>query len=130
MTWVLLILAGMLEIAWAVGLKYTHGLTRPWPTALTVLASIASFVFLALATRDERLPIGNAYAIWTGMGAAGTALLGMLLFAEPASAPRLACVALIVLGIVGLELSSPRPGTGPPAPVPRTVPDGPAAPPL
>jgi len=105
MAWVLLALAGLFEIAWAIGLKYTDGFTRLWPTAWTVAAMVASVVLLALAVRA--LPIGTAYAVWTGIGAVGTALLGIYLFGEPATALRLACIALIVAGIVGLKLVTP-----------------------
>lgn len=105
MAWLLLAVAGLFEIGWAIGLKYTDGFTRPWPTAWTVLAMIVSVVLLGLAVRT--LPIGTAYAVWTGIGAAGTAILGIYLFGEPATALRLACIALIVAGIVGLKLVSP-----------------------
>jgi len=105
MAWALLFLAGLFEIGWAIGLKYTDGFTRPWPTTWTVLAMVASVVLLALAVRT--LPIGTAYAVWTGIGAAGTVLLGIYLFGEPATALRLACIALIVAGIVGLKVLSP-----------------------
>jgi quaternary ammonium compound-resistance protein SugE len=104
MAWLILIVAGTLEIAWAVGLKFTHGLTRLWPSVLTVAGGLASFVLLAKAARS--LPIGTAYAVWTGIGAVGTAVLGMLLFNEPRDWPRLACILLIVMGIVGLRLIS------------------------
>jgi quaternary ammonium compound-resistance protein SugE len=103
--WALLFLAGLFEIGWAIGLKYTDGFTRPWPTAGTVLAMIVSIVLLAIAVRT--LPIGTAYAVWTGIGAAGTAILGIVLFAEPATALRLFFLALIVGGIVGLKLVTP-----------------------
>ena len=102
MAWFLLLAAGILEIGWAVGLKYTDGFTRPVPTILTVLCMIASIGLLGLALRD--LPIGTAYAVWTGIGTVGTALLGMILFADPVAAARLACIGLIVAGIVGLKL--------------------------
>jgi quaternary ammonium compound-resistance protein SugE len=105
LAWILLLLAGILEVAWAIGLKYTAGFTRPLPTVLTVAAMIASMVLLGLAVRT--LPIGTAYAIWTGIGAAGTVMLGIILFGEPATALRLACVGLIVTGIVGLKLLTP-----------------------
>lgn len=105
MAWVLLLVAGLFEIGWAIGLKYTDGFTRLWPTTWTVLAMVASVVLLALAVRT--LPIGTAYAVWTGIGAAGTALLGIYLFGEPATALRLACIAVIVAGIVGLKLVTP-----------------------
>jgi quaternary ammonium compound-resistance protein SugE len=104
MAWILLTIAGLFEIGWAVGLKYTDGFSRPLPSALTVLAMLGSFWLLALALRS--IPLGTAYAIWTGIGAVGTAALGILLFAEPATAVRLACIALIVAGIVGLKLVS------------------------
>jgi quaternary ammonium compound-resistance protein SugE len=105
MAWALLFLAGLFEIGWAIGLKYTDGFTRPWPATWTVLAMIVSVVLLALAVRT--LPIGTAYAVWTGIGAAGTVILGIVLFAEPATALRLAFVAMIVGGIVGLKLVTP-----------------------
>jgi quaternary ammonium compound-resistance protein SugE len=104
MAWLILIVAGMLEIAWAVGLKFTHGLTRLWPSVLTVTGGLASFALLAQAAKS--LPIGTAYAVWTGIGAVGTALLGMVLFDEPRDWPRLACILLIVVGITGLRLAS------------------------
>jgi quaternary ammonium compound-resistance protein SugE len=105
MAWLLLVVAGLFEIGWAIGLKYTDGFTRLWPSVWTGLAMVASVVLLALAVRT--LPIGTAYAVWTGIGAAGTALLGIYLFGEPAAALRLACIALIVAGIVGLKVLSP-----------------------
>lgn len=105
MAWLLLAVAGLFEIGWAIGLKYTDGFTRLWPSVWTGLAMVVSVVLLALAVRT--LPIGTAYAVWTGIGAAGTALLGIYLFGEPATALRLACIALIVAGIVGLKLVSP-----------------------
>jgi quaternary ammonium compound-resistance protein SugE len=100
--WALLFLAGLLEVAWAVGLKYTDGFTRPWPTAATLVAMIGSVVLLALAVRT--LPLGTAYAVWTGIGTAGAVLLGIVLFQEPATLARLFFVGLIVAGIVGLKL--------------------------
>ena len=102
MAWALLFLAGLLEVAWAVGLKYTDGFTRPWPTVVTLAAMIGSMVLLALAVRT--LPLGTAYAVWTGIGTAGAVLLGILLFNEPATLARLFFVGLIVAGIVGLKL--------------------------
>ena len=104
MAWTFLTIAGLFEIGWAVGLKYTDGFSRPVPSALTVLAMIGSFWLLALALKS--IPLGTAYAVWTGIGAVGTAVLGILLFAEPASALRLACIGLIVAGILGLKLVS------------------------
>jgi quaternary ammonium compound-resistance protein SugE len=105
MAWIVLFVAGLLEIGWAVGLKYTDGFTRLWPTVGTVLSMIVSIVLLGLAVKT--LPIGTAYAIWTGIGTIGTAILGMILFGESAAALRLACIALIVTGIVGLKLVTP-----------------------
>ncbi|MBX9964155.1 MAG: quaternary ammonium compound efflux SMR transporter SugE [Burkholderiales bacterium] len=102
MSWALLFLAGILEIGWAVGLKYTEGFTRFWPTVATVAAMIVSLTLLGLAVRG--LPLGTAYAIWTGVGTVGTAVLGMALLGEPANALRLGCIALIVGGIVGLKV--------------------------
>jgi quaternary ammonium compound-resistance protein SugE len=98
----MLFMAGLLEIGWAVGLKYTQGFTRLWPTIGTALSLIASMTLLGLAVRS--LPLGTAYAIWTGIGTVGTALLGMLLFQEPATVLRLTCITLIVVGILGLKL--------------------------
>jgi len=102
MAWALLLAAGLLEVAWAVGLKYTDGFTRPWPTAATLAAMIGSVVLLALAVRT--LPLGTAYAVWTGIGTAGAVLLGIVLFNEPATLARLFFVGLIVAGILGLKL--------------------------
>ena len=103
MTWVILFIAGLLEIGWAVGLKYADGFTRLWPSVATVVSLIGSMGLLAVALRT--LPLGTAYAVWTGIGTVGTAVLGIVLFREPATAMRLACIALIVAGIVGLRLS-------------------------
>lgn len=105
--WTFLYIAGVFEIVWAVGLKYTQGFTRLWPSVGTAAAMIASFAFLAQALRV--IPVGTAYAVWTGIGATGTALLGMALLGEPRDALRLACIALIVAGVVGLHLLSPAP---------------------
>ena len=104
MDWILLIIAGAFEVAWAIGLKYTAGFTRAVPTALTVAAMIASFFFLAQALKT--IPIGTGYAVWTGIGAAGTATLGIVLFAESSALPRLVCIAVIIAGIVGLKATS------------------------
>jgi quaternary ammonium compound-resistance protein SugE len=104
MAWVILVLAGLFEVAWAVGLKYTEGFTRLWPTLWTVGAMVLSLTLLGLALRS--LPLGTAYAVWTGVGTLGTALLGIWLFQEPTDAPRLLCIGLILLGIVGLKLVS------------------------
>jgi len=102
MAWILLIVAGLLEVGWAVGLKYTDGFSRPGPSTATAAAMIASIVLLGWAMKT--LPVGTAYAVWTGIGAVGTVILGIVLFGESASVARLACVALIVAGIVGLKL--------------------------
>ncbi len=105
MAWVYLVIAGVLEVAWAIGLKYSDGFKRLWPTAWTLIALVGSFVFLAQAVRT--IPVGTGYAVWTGIGAVGTAALGIILFAESAALPRLLCIALIVVGILGLKLTSP-----------------------
>lgn len=107
MPWFHLIIAGLLEVAWAVGLKQTAGWTRLWPSLITVALMIASFFFLSLALRT--LPLGTSYAIWTGIGAVGTALIGIFIFDEPRTAARLVCILLIVAGIVGLKLASSTP---------------------
>ncbi len=104
MSWLLLFIAGLFEIAWAIGLKYTHGFTRLWPSVGTVAAMALSVMLLGLAMRT--LPVGTAYAVWTGIGAVGTVILGIVLFGDPANAARLVCVALIVAGILGLKLTS------------------------
>jgi quaternary ammonium compound-resistance protein SugE len=103
MPWTYLLLAGLFEVGWAVGLKYTEGFTRPWPTALTVVSMVISLGLLGVALRD--LPVGTAYAVWTGVGAVGTAMLGIMLFGEAATAARLASIGLIVAGIAGLKLA-------------------------
>jgi len=105
MAWVLLLVAGLLEVGWAVGLKYTDGFTRPWPSLFTLAAMVLSVVLLGIAMKS--LPVGTAYAVWVGIGAVGTAILGMVLFGEPATAGRLASLGLIVAGIVGLKMASP-----------------------
>jgi len=104
MAWLLLVVAGLFEIAWAIGLKYTQGFTRLWPSVATLAAMVVSVVLLAMAMRT--LPVGTAYAVWTGIGAAGTVLLGIALFDEPATLARLACIGLIVAGIAGLKLAA------------------------
>ena len=103
--WIMLGAAGLFEIVWAIGLKYAEGFTKPVPTAITITAMVISMWLLAQAARD--LPIGTAYAVWTGIGAVGAALLGIMLFQESANLVRIGCVALIVIGIVGLKLSTP-----------------------
>ena len=105
MHWFYLALAGALEIVWAIGLKYTEGFTRPVATLITIIAMIASVALLGLALRA--IPVGTGYAVWTGIGAVGTAILGIVLFGEPATIARLGCIGLIVAGIAGLKLVSP-----------------------
>ncbi len=101
LAWALLVLAGLFEVGWAIGLKYTAGFTRPLPSLLTIAAMVVSMGLLGLVARQ--LPIGTAYAVWTGIGAVGTALLGIWLFGESATAMRLACLSLIIAGVVGLK---------------------------
>lgn len=103
--WTLLAAAGLFEIVWAIGLKYAEGFTKPVASTITIAAMVVSMWLLAQAARD--LPIGTAYAVWTGIGAVGAALLGVMLFQESANLVRLGCIALIVVGIVGLKLSTP-----------------------
>lgn len=105
MAWVYLGIAGLLEIGWAVGLKYSQGFTKFWPSVLTVAGIAASMALLGLAART--LPIGTAYAVWTGIGAAGTAALGMILLGEPATLARVGCLLLIVAGVAGLKFVTP-----------------------
>ncbi len=102
--WLYLAIAGLFEVGWAIGLKYTEGFTRLVPSVLTAGAMIVSLTLLGLALKT--LPVGTAYAVWTGVGAVGTAILGIVLFADPATLPRLACIGLIVVGIVGLKVVS------------------------
>jgi quaternary ammonium compound-resistance protein SugE len=104
MAWVILVLAGLFEIGWAVGLKYTDGFTRLWPTVGTVASMLVSLGLLGLALKS--LPLGTAYAVWTGVGTVGTAILGIVLLGESAAVMRLVCIGLIVAGIVGLKLVS------------------------
>jgi quaternary ammonium compound-resistance protein SugE len=104
MAWVLLVIAGLFEIGWAIGLKYTHGFSRLWPSVGTIAAMIISISMLGWAMRS--LPVGTAYAVWTGIGAVGTVLLGIVLFGEAVTVARLTCVALIVMGILGLKLTA------------------------
>lgn len=102
--WLLLLFAGLLEIGWAVGLKYADGFSRPLPSIFVIVTALLSFWLLGLAIKV--LPLGTAYAVWVGIGAAGAAVLGMLLFKEPATAARLGCIVLIVAGVLGLKLLS------------------------
>lgn len=102
MAWVYLLSAGILEIGWAIGLKYTHGFTRLWPSIFTILGMALSMYLLAAAART--LPIGTAYAVWVGIGAVGTALLGMALLNEPREVARIACLGLIISGVLGLKI--------------------------
>jgi quaternary ammonium compound-resistance protein SugE len=104
MAWIYLLLAGVFEIGFAIGLKYTEGFTRLWPSAVTILAAAVSLWLLTQALRT--IPIGTAYAVWTGIGAVGVATLGIVLFSDSASPARLACIALIIAGVVGLKLVS------------------------
>ena len=104
MPWIYLVLAGLLEVVWAVGLKYSEGFTRLVPSVVTGVAMLASFWLLATALKT--IPLGTGYAVWVGIGAVGTALVGMLLFREPAGVARLLCIGLIVAGIAGLKLTS------------------------
>jgi quaternary ammonium compound-resistance protein SugE len=105
MNWMILIAAGLLEVVWAVGLKYTEGFTKLVPSVVTAAAMVGSVVLLGLAMRQ--LPLGTAYAVWTGIGTVGTAIVGMLVLGEPAGALRIGCIGLIVLGIAGLKLLTP-----------------------
>lgn len=105
MNWAILLVAGLFEIGWAIGLKYTEGFTRLWPTVWTILSMVLSVGLLGVAMKT--LPVGTAYAVWVGVGAIGTALLGIILFSEPANAARLVSLALILAGIIGLKLSMP-----------------------
>ena len=103
MAWLILTVAGLFEVAWAIGLKYTDGFSKIWPSVATAVAMVVSVVLLGWAMRS--LPVGTAYAVWTGIGAVGTVVLGIVLFGEPATMGRLACVALIVAGIIGLKIT-------------------------
>jgi len=105
MAWLILVLAGLCEVGWAVGLKLSEGLTRPWPTAFTLVSLALSMGLLGWAIKT--LPLGSAYAVWTGIGAVGAAVVGIWLFREPATVARLVCLAMIVAGIVGLKLFTP-----------------------
>ena len=105
MAWIVLVVAGLFEVGWAIGLKYTDGFTRPWPTVGTVAAMFISLALLGVAMKS--LPVGTSYAVWVGVGAVGTAILGIVLFGESANAGRLVSLALIVAGIVGLKLATP-----------------------
>lgn len=102
MQWIYLVIAGLFEVSWAIGLKYSEGFTKIVPSILTVIGMIASFYFLSLSLKS--LPLGNAYAIWTGIGTVGTVVLGIILFKEPVNVMRMICIAFIVLGIVGLKI--------------------------
>lgn len=105
MAWTILVIAGLFEVGWAIGLKYTEGFTRLWPTVGTVAAMIVSLWLLGIAMKS--LPVGTAYSVWVGVGAVGTVILGIVLLGEPANAGRLISVALIIAGIVGLKMASP-----------------------
>lgn len=114
MAWVVLFIAGILEVGWAVGLKYTQGFTKLWPSVGTVGAMALSFLLLSKALKT--IPVGTGYAVWTGIGAVGAAILGIVLFGESRDAMRLACIGMIVLGIIGLKLATPTttPAAAPP----------------
>lgn len=116
MPWLILVIAGLLEIVWAVGLKYTHGFTRLWPSVFTIAAIVVSLYLLALASRS--LPIGTAYAVWVGIGAAGAATLGILLFKEPATIGRCFFLGLLVVAIIGLKITTPNVPSGVLPPMP------------
>ena len=105
MAWLYLFVAGLFEVGWAIGLKYTEGFTRLWPTVFTGVSLVVSMALLGIAVKS--LPLGTAYAVWTGIGAVGTVILGIVLFKEPATVARLVCVGLIVSGILGLKFLSP-----------------------
>jgi quaternary ammonium compound-resistance protein SugE len=105
MAWTLLFIAGLFEIGWAIGLKFTDGFTRLWPSVFTGVSMVASVVLLGIAMKS--LPVGTSYAVWVGVGAVGTAILGIVLFGEPANAGRIVSLGLILAGIVGLKLSTP-----------------------
>ena len=106
MAWIILVIAGLFEVGWAIGLKYTEGFTRLWPTVWTVMAMVVSLWLLGIAMKS--LPVGTAYSIWVGVGAVGTVVLGILLLGESANAARLVSVACIIAGIVGLKLATPN----------------------
>jgi quaternary ammonium compound-resistance protein SugE len=105
MAWLMLIVAGSFEVVWAIGLKYAEGFTKFWPSVMTIVAMLVSIVLLGFAMKS--LPVGTSYAVWVGVGAVGTAILGIVLLGESASAGRLASLALIIAGIVGLKLATP-----------------------
>ena len=104
MAWIILVLAGLFEVGWAIGLKYSEGLTKLWPTIGTVVAMIISLCLLGIAMKS--LPVGTAYSVWVGVGSVGTLILGIILFGEPVNAARLISVALIISGIIGLKLAT------------------------
>jgi len=106
MQWLFLVIAGFFEMGWAIGLKYSQGFTKPVPSLFTISGMVASFFFLSLALKS--LPLGTAYAIWTGIGTVGTVILGIVLFKEPLTIMRLVCILFIIIGIVGLKLASPN----------------------
>lgn len=108
LAWIILVIAGLFETGWAVGLKYSEGFSRLWPSVWTAVCLVASMILLGWSLRT--LPLGTAYAVWTGIGAVGTVIVGILLFREPVTVARLLCVALIVSGIVGLRVFSGKPG--------------------
>jgi quaternary ammonium compound-resistance protein SugE len=107
MAWIYLLLAGLCEVGWATGMKFTSGFSsRPWLSLGTFLLSFVSFILLAVSMRSESIPMGTTYAVWTGIGAVGSAIVGVLVFSEPATLGRIVCIALVVAGIVGLKITS------------------------
>lgn len=106
MAWTILIIAGLFEVIWAIGLKYTEGFTKLWPSVFTITAMIVGFILLSQALRT--IPVGTGYAVWTGIGVVGTAVIGMLFLGEPRDTARVICLLLIVVGIVGLKIVSPE----------------------
>lgn len=123
LSWFLLFIAGLFEVGWAIGLKYTEGFTRPGPTVATLACMAVSVYLLGVAVRE--LPVGTAYAVWTGIGAVGTALVGMQLFHEPRTVGRLLCIGLIASGIIGLKLTAPKTPETSPMPAADAAPPAP-----
>lgn len=105
MAWIILVIAGLFEVGWAIGLKYTEGFTRLWPTIWTVLAMVVSLCLLGIAMRS--IPVGTAYGVWVGVGAVGTVILGIVLFGDPVNTVRIVSIVLIIAGIIGLKLATP-----------------------
>jgi quaternary ammonium compound-resistance protein SugE len=120
MAWIILLIAGLLEVGWAIGLKYTHGFTKPWPSVLTIIAIIASMYLLSVAAKS--LPIGTAYAVWVGIGAAGTACLGVALLKEPLTIGRAMFLLLLIVSIIGLKFTAATPTSTQTAPTSAPTP--------